>query len=165
MTPTQSTTSASALANSPLFSGDDNDNESNVFDGFNPFQPGSKMTSRGGFGILASDDRKQPPPSTPGGRVSPRGMRMKELTTNLLACISDDESVSHLLRTNEEFLLEQLNNIDAALEPDSVFTPSMSRSERFEQYRRVMEDRIRNAKAPAAKNVLSALKDFVTSKE
>jgi hypothetical protein len=90
---------------------------------------------------------------------------MKELTTDLLACISEDESVSKLLESNEEFLLEQLNNLDAVLEPDSVFTPSMSRSERFEQYRKVMEDRIRNARVPAAKNALRALKEFVSSRE
>ncbi len=123
------------------------------------------MPSRGGFGTLSDDDRKQPSPSTPGGRVSPRSMRMKELTTDLLACISEDESVSKLLESNEEFLLEQLNNLDAVLEPDSVFTPSMSRSERFEQYRKVMEDRIRNARVPAAKNALRALKEFVSSRE
>jgi hypothetical protein len=159
-------TSTWPRASSPLFSGDKNDNESNEFGSFNPFQPGSKMPSGGGFGILTNDDRKQPSsPTTPGGLVSPRSMRMKELTTDLLACISDDESVSRLLQTNEEFLLEQLNNIDAVLEPDSVFTPSMSRSERYEQYRRVMEERIRNARVPAAKNVLKALMDFVSSKE
>ena len=155
----------SALANSPLPLEDDSDNGLNDFGAFNPFQPGSKMPMGGGFGILANDDRKRPPPSTPGGLVSPRSMRMKELTTDLLACISDNESVSDLLKANEEFLLEQLNNIDAVLEPDSVFTPSMSRSERFEQYRRVMEERIRTARVPAAKNVLTALKDFVSSKE
>ncbi|KAL3770197.1 hypothetical protein ACHAWU_009137 [Discostella pseudostelligera] len=157
--------STSALANSPLFSGDNNDNDSNDFSGFNPFQPGSKMPSSGGFETLSDDDRKQPSPSTPGGRVSPRSMRMKELTTDLLACISDEDSVSNLLESNEEFLLEQLNNLDAVLEPDSIFTPSMSRSERFEQYRQVMEDRIRNARAPAAKNALRALKEFVSSRE
>ncbi len=163
--PAPPTTSPSTLANSPLPLEDDSGIDSNNFGGFNPFQPGSKIPTGGGLGILANDDRKHPSPSTSGGLVSPRSMRMKELTADLLACISDDESVSHLLKSNEEFLLEQLNNIDAVLEPDGVFTPSMSRRERFEQYRRVMEDRIRTARMPAVKNVLSAMKDFVSSKE
>ena len=42
---------------------------------------------------------------------------MKELTTELLLNISDDDMISKLLLSNEEFLLEQLNNVDAVLEP------------------------------------------------
>jgi len=160
---------ASLLANSPLFSpGDDDDgNDSNdEFDGFNPFQPGSKMPTRGGFGILSDGERKRPsPPTTPGGRISPRQMRMKELTTDLLARLYDDEAVSKLLTSNEDFLLEQLDNPDAVLEPESVYTPDMDREERYRRYREVMEDRIENARAPAAKKALGALKDFVLSRK
>ena len=166
---TTSSSITSSVASSPLFSpenDDDDDSKTNdEFDGFNPFQPGSKMPTKGGFGILSDDERKQTPQSTPGGQVSPRQMRMKELTTNLLACLSDDESVSNLLQTNEDFLLEQLNNLDAVLEPDSVFTPDMNREERFERYCQVMDERIGKARAPAAKKALGALKDFVASKE
>ena len=164
---------ASLLANSPLFSpgGDDddgggNDESNDEFDGFNPFQPGSKMPTRGGFGILSDGERKRPsPPTTPGGRISPRQMRMKELTTDLLARLYDDEAVSKLLTSNEDFLLEQLDNPDAVLEPDSVYTPDMDREERYRRYREVMEDRIENARAPAAKKALGALKDFVLSRK
>ncbi|KAL7518031.1 hypothetical protein ACHAWX_002896 [Stephanocyclus meneghinianus] len=92
-------------------------------------------------------------------------MKMKQLTTELLASISDPESVSQLLQSNEGFLLEQLNNIDAVLEPDSVFHPAMTRKERFERYRQVMDERIESARVPAARNVLTLLKDFVLSKE
>ena len=158
-------TSSTTIANSPLFSDDGANSNSNEFGGFNPFRPGSKVPTKGGFGILSDDERRQPPPTTPGGRISPRQMRMKELTTDLLARLSDDESVSRLLRSNEEFLLEQLNNLDAVLEPDSVFSPDMSREERFERYRQVMEERIENARAPAAKKALGALQDFVWSKK
>jgi len=90
---------------------------------------------------------------------------MKELTTDLLAHISDAESVSRLLQSNEDFLLEQLINLDAVLEPDSVLSPDMSREERFERYRQVMDERIENARAPAAKKALGALKDFVWSRK
>jgi hypothetical protein len=92
-------------------------------------------------------------------------MRMKELTTDLLARISDEEAVYCLLQSNETFLLEQLNNLEAVLEPDSVFSPDMSREERFIRYQQVMEERIKTARAPAAKKALGALKDFVWSRK
>ena len=152
------------LANSPLFSdeGDDDDSE---FDGFNPFQPGAKIPTKGGFGILSDSDRKQPPPSSPGGQISPRQMKMKELTTDLLANISNEDIIQSILSSNEEFLLQQLNDMDAVLEMDSVYTPDMNRVERFVQYRKVMGSRIENARAPAAKKVLGLLREFVCSKE
>ena len=156
----------SRLQISPLFQPEKNDDEtSNEFDGFNPFTPGAKIPTKGGFGILSDSERKQPTPSTPGGQISPRQMKMKDITTDLLMCISDDESVSELLLSNEEFLLEQLNNLDAVLEPDSVMTPDMTRPQRFQRYEEVMQERIDGARAPAAKKALGALKGFVMSRE
>lgn len=124
------------------------------------------MPTKGGFGV-ASPPRAgaaQAPPA-PGGRVSPRQTRMRELTTDLLARLSDEEAVAELLRSNEDFLLEQLNDLDAVLEPESVFTPDMGREERFGRYREVMDERIANARAPAAKKALGALKDFVMARQ
>ena len=165
----------SKLQSSPLFQPDQNDNDTttssssddNEFQGFNPFTPGAKIPTKGsGFGILSDADRKQPINNqTPGGQISPRQMKMKELTTELLLNISDDELVSKLLLTHEEFLLEQLNNVDAVLEPDSVLTPDMTREERFRQYEKVMNERIDGARAPVAKKALGVLRDFVLSRE
>ena len=157
---------------SPLFSADNgtteetNSDTTNDFDGFNPFASGSKiLPTKGGFGILSDNERlRQRAAITPGGRISPRHMKMKLLTTDLLACISDNDAVSHLLHSNEKFLLEQLNNMDAVLEPESVFTPNMNREERFDMYQQVMNERIKNARAPVAKKALEALRDFVWSK-
>jgi hypothetical protein len=56
---------------------------------------------------------------------------MKELNTNLLAHLSNDKLVSRLLQSNDKFLLEQLNNLDAVLEPDCVSSPDMSQEEWF----------------------------------
>ena len=156
----------SSLASSPLFSPEnENDDEDGGLSGFNPFTPGAKIPTKGGFGILSESERKQPPLSTPGGQISPRQMRMKELTTDLLNRLSDDEAVASLLESNEDFLLDQLNNLDAVLEPDSVYTPDMSRAERFAKYKEVMEDRIANARAPAAKKALGILRDFALKRE
>jgi len=158
--------STTSLANSPLFSDESNNsNDDNDFDGFNPFQPGAKIKTKGGFGILADDDRKQQTQPTPGGQVSPRQMRMKEITTDLLMRLSDDNAVSELLQSNEDFLLQQLNDLDVVLESDSVYTPDMNREERFTRYREVMDERIENARAPVAKKALSALRDFVSARE
>lgn len=167
----------SKLQSSPLFQPDQNDNDTtttsfsssdddNEFQGFNPFTPGAKIPTKGGFGILSDADRKQPLNNqTPGGQISPRQMKMKELTTELLLNISDDDMISKLLLSNEEFLLEQLNNVDAVLEPDSVLTPDMTRGERFRQYEKVMNERIDGARAPVAKKALGVLRDFVLSRE
>ncbi|EJK71959.1 hypothetical protein THAOC_06551 [Thalassiosira oceanica] len=156
----------SPLPSSPLFSPEPDENDSgDDFGGFNPFAPGSRIPTKGGFGVLADSERKRPPPTTPGGQVSPRAMRMKELTTKLLSVLSDDSAVEELLRENADFLLDQLDNVDAALEVDSVYTPDMTRGERYGKYREVMDLRIEGARAPAAKKALGALRDFVLSQE
>jgi len=125
------------------------------------------MPTKSGFGILSSDSQKKTSAATttPGGQISPRQMRMKELTGNLLNCLSSDDAVAELLQSNEDFLLEQLNDVDVVLEPGSVYTPDMSREERFREYERVMEERIGDARAPAAKKALGALLDFVMDRE
>lgn len=92
-------------------------------------------------------------------------MRMKELTTDLLARISSVEAVEELLQENEEFLLDQLSNLDAVLESDSVFTMEMTREERFVRYREVMIERIGSARAPVAKRALTLLMEFVLRRE
>ena len=61
--------------------------------------------------------------------------------------------------------IESSDHLDAVLESDSVFTPDMSREERYERYRMVMDERIENARAPAAKKALGILRDFVSSRE
>lgn len=160
-----SSSSTTSLANSPLFSDESNSKDDDEFDGFNPFQPGAKIKTKSTFGVLSDDDRKQQTQPTPGGQVSPRQMRMKEITTDLLMRLSDDDAVSKLLQSNEDFLLQQLNDLDIALESDSVYTPDMNREERFTRYREVMDERIENARAPAAKKALGTLRDFVSSRE
>lgn len=153
----------STLSSAPLSSPEDDSTESPNFEGFNPFEAGSKLRTKESAGVLSDEAQKLP--TTPGGQISPREMRMKALTTNLLTSLSDENAVSELLEANEEFLLEPFNNLDAALETNSVYTPDMGREERFRQYRRVMEERIVAARAPAATKVLGALKDFVLGRE
>ena len=90
---------------------------------------------------------------------------MKELTTALLNSISDEDTIHDILIQHQDFLLEQFDNLDCVLEEDSIFTPDMSRKERFNTYELVMEERIKSARVPAARNTLMALKEFVLSKK
>lgn len=90
---------------------------------------------------------------------------MKEITTSLLNAISDPDAVQEILVTNQDFLLEQFNNLDCVLEEDSIYTPDMSREERFGRYKQVMGERIEGARVPAARNTLKALMEFVLSRE
>jgi hypothetical protein len=136
----------------------------NEFDDFNPFQPGSKLSSNSSkSGILTIG--KQSSNVTPGGQISPRAMKMAELTSTLLNSISDDIATHEILLQNEHFLLEQFNNVDCVLEEGSIFTPDMSREERFKRYRLVMGERIDKARVPAARGVLCKLMEFVLSRE
>eukprot|EP01082_Thalassiosira_pseudonana_P002878 g3633.t1 g3633 contig12:2463085-2463747(-) len=161
-TTTTTTATTTRLHSSPLFESESaSDTTKDDFEGFNPFQPGSKIRTKSGFGI----PNETQPTSTPGGQISPRQMRMKELTTDLLARISSVEAVEELLQENEEFLLDQLNNLDAVLESDSVFTMEMTREERFVRYREVMIERIGSARAPVAKRALTLLMEFVLRRE
>ena len=73
--------------------------------------------------------------------------------------------MQQILIEHEDFLLEQLNDLEVVLEEDSIYTPEMNREERFERYRVVMEERIGGARAPAARNTLMALKEFVLSRQ
>lgn len=150
--------SYSVLKSSPLFQPEKNDDEE--FEGFNPFTPGAKIRSKSGFGV-GSTSAKQ----TPGGLISPRQMKMKELTANLFISISDSTAVQQILESNKEFLLEPFNNDEAILDAESVYDLDMTRDERFVRYGEVMEDRISGAKAPAAKKVLTIMRDFVLSAE
>jgi hypothetical protein len=137
----------------------------NEFDNFNPFQPGSKLSSKSSTGILTIGSSSTSSNITPGGQISPRAMKMKELTSSLLNSISDEESFQEILLQHEDFLLEQFENVDCVLEEGSIFTPEMSREERFERYRCVMEERIEGARVPAARSTLLKLMEFVLSRE
>lgn len=55
--------------------------------------------------------------------------------------------------------------MECVLEEGSIFTPDMSREERFERYRLVMGERIDKARVPAARGVLCKLMEFVLSRE
>lgn len=88
---------------------------------------------------------------------------MKELTDQLLD--ASDEQMSELLDSYKEDLLEPLEDDDAVLDADSIYTPGMSRSERYATYRASMEERISKARNDRVRRVLQAMCDYVVSFE
>jgi hypothetical protein len=103
--------------------------------------------------------------------LSMRKIHMQELTQEIMREIinisntnNNDNSDARILARLEnarEFLLEPLESQDSVLDPDSIFDPGMSRSERFARYRTVMTERIGLAKNPSLKKLLQSMMDYV----
>ena len=88
---------------------------------------------------------------------------MQELTNELLNCVDNPSEMQEILKESQDFLLEPLEDDDAVLDPDSIYTTDMSRGERYKAYRASMEERVRSAKNPTVRTVLETMKDFVLS--
>jgi hypothetical protein len=129
-----------------------NDGDGNEFSNFNPFS-------------YQTDKNKNSSMDNYALQISLRKTNMQALINELLDTVRDPEQLQAILQANREFLLEPIEEKDAVLDSDSVYTFNMSRAERYQAYRNVMEERMSTAKNPAVKQVLSALYDFVTSHE
>ena len=91
-----------------------------------------------------------------------RSMRMSSLTGDLLNAIGDATATRKLLEENRDFLLEPLEVPDSlAASASDIYTPNMTRSERYRAYRENVEARLANSKNGQARAVLTAMKDFV----
>jgi hypothetical protein len=122
-------------------------------EGFNPFKP-RKVKS----GLIGGSTGLGIGTST---QVSSRQMTMKDVVNELLCVIDNDESMEQVLQTSRTFLMEPFDNVDGFLEPDSIYDASMSRQERLEKFRVVMEDRIAQARNGGVKTTLKAIQEFV----
>jgi hypothetical protein len=129
-----------------------NDGDSNEFSNFNPFS-------------YQTDKNKKSTMDNYALQISLRKTTMQALINELLDKVRDPEQTQALLQDNRDFLLETIEEKDAVLDEDSVYTFEMSRAERYQAYRKVMQERMSTAKNPAVKQVLTALYDFVTSHE
>lgn len=99
--------------------------------------------------------------STP-PRVDLRSMRMSSLTGDLLDSLGDNVAMRTILEDNRDFLLEPLEVADSlAASGSTIYTPNMTRSERYQAYKRSVEERLKSSKSPKAKAVLTAMKDYV----
>jgi hypothetical protein len=121
-------------------------NDKNDMDltGFNPFQ----YQSRGNRAYSMS-----------GTQISLRKTGMQQLIATLLQ--APTENIQDILENHKDFLLEPLEDMDAVLDPDSIYRGDMTRSQRYQSYRESMHERVDKARDPKAHEVLEAMMDFV----
>ena len=67
------------------------------------------------------------------------------------------------MRENDDFLCEQVYDVDSALDDDSVLSADMSIEERRGKYGEVMDGRIEEAGNDVVREVLTSLRDWVLS--
>jgi hypothetical protein len=117
--------------------------------GFNPFQ----YQARGNRAYSMS-----------GTQISLRKTGMQQLVAQLLN-FGDEAQISEILTQNKDFLLEPLEDMDAVLDPDSIYTGGMTRLQRYQAYRESMQERLSTARDPKVAKALQAMRDFVVSFE
>lgn len=108
---------------------------------------------------------QQGPPRSeraPGPIFNLRKIRMSKITSDCLQQSSID-AMKGILLDEKKFLLEPLEDRDAVVDEDSIYTPDMSRDERYEAHRVSMQERVQKAKDPSARKVLTALMEFTAS--
>ena len=90
---------------------------------------------------------------------------MGKLLESLLEADGDLNKTRQILEESRDLLLQQFMDLDALLEPDSIFIVDdniiSTREGRFERYAEVMESRISNAQNGSVKRCLSSMRNFV----
>lgn len=98
-------------------------------------------------------------------RVDLRSLRMSSLTNDLLNSLGDEIEMRSILEENRDFLLDPLEVEDSMASSGSIYTPGMSRAERYRVYRKSVDERLESSKNEKAKAVLMAMRDFVVEFE
>jgi hypothetical protein len=99
-------------------------------------------------------------------RISLRATQMQELNRQLLDAVGfskdrREEELRAILQQYQDFLLEPLEDFNAVLEEDSIYSSQMSRSGRYQAFRRSLSERIESSKNLKVKAALEAMRDFV----
>ena len=72
-----------------------------------------------------------------------------------------------MLHENKNLLLEQFDDMEAPLEPDTIFIVDgkliNTREERFDRYESAMNERINSSQYGSVQNILKAMMEFVLS--
>ncbi|KAG7339666.1 hypothetical protein IV203_025290 [Nitzschia inconspicua] len=134
------------------------DNPRNL-DGFNPWK----------YNAATATSSFQSSPAQVAGkstRISLRATQMQDLNRALLDAVGGSPENRHanlrtILQQYQDFLLEPLEDSNTVLEEDSIYTPQMTRSQRYQTFRKSMNDRIENSRNLKVKAVLEAMRDFV----
>jgi len=114
--------------------------------------------------IIKTKKSSRSPGSAP-PRVDLRSVRMSSLTSDLLNSLGDESEMRSILEDNRDFLLEPLEVEDSLAASGSIYTPDMSRLERYQAYRKSVEERLISSKNEKAKKVLTAMRDYVLTFE
>ena len=77
----------------------------------------------------------------------------------------EPDAMAAILKSNEALLMEPLEEDDAVLDTDSIYKPGMTRTDRYQIYRKTMEERVATARNSSVRVVLRNLTDFVLSHE
>jgi hypothetical protein len=159
---------------------------------FNPFDYQPRSTLHQGRGITSTTTIQKTssyPSFDPTKGLSLRKMRMQDITNQLLQAAEAEEAartattaalaaatndtsslaMSRILDDNREFLLEPLETESfgdgGGGDPDSIYLGVATRRGRYQAYRTNIDERIRQAKNPAARRVLEVLRDYVLAHE
>jgi len=128
-----------------------NNSGNEEWEGFNPFKRQIQSTV--------------PMPSIPGSSThSLRKILIQDLMNDLLENTEDDAILEKILSKNVDLLMEPLNADDALMDEDSIYSPEMTREERFKIYDQVMQQREKKAVNSSVKKVLSFMREFVMSR-
>lgn len=90
---------------------------------------------------------------------------MQELMGKLINANTENDEIPALLMSNEEFLMEPLEDDDAVMDEDSIYDLGMSREERFERYNKVMQEREEKAVNKKVEVILKIMREFVMSRK
>ena len=131
-------------------------NESDNMTDFNPFNYNRAATS-------GSNGEKITTYAAERQVISLRKTTMNDLVGELLSTDGSQEAMQLILKKYQQFLLEPLDDMDAVLEPDSIYRGDMKREQRYQAYRASMEERIEKARNKQGRKVLTAMKEFVLS--
>lgn len=131
-------------------------NDADKMADFNPFNYNRATAGSGDKSSTYASERQV---------ISLRKTTMTELVSELLNTDATPETMQPILQEYQEFLLEPLEDMEAVLEPDSIYRGDMAREQRYQAYRDEMEERIQKSRSKQGKKVLVAMKDFVLSFE
>jgi hypothetical protein len=144
----RSSCKTSLYGSNPNDSDDDNDMD---LSNFNPFQYQADKSSS--FGNVVG--------MTTGTQISLRKTNMQNLVSELLYVHGDKQQTKAILDSYKEFLLEPLDNMDAPLDPQSIYNGIDTRNERYQAYEKSMKERIAKANNTKSKQVLQEMMDYV----
>ncbi|VEU38804.1 unnamed protein product [Pseudo-nitzschia multistriata] len=162
-----SSSSTAERGNTVLFNTQGDDNDDDDWSSSLPLSksptPFSQQLEQGKFNPLDYRGKSKTNRSSGSAQaqVNLRSMRMSSMTDDLLNSLGNKAAMRAVLEENRDFLLEPLESEETLAGSGSIYTPDMSRSERYQAYRKNVNKRLESSNNAKAKAVLTAMRDFV----